>query len=175
MTCGPVDGYALRNIVESDHPRVIAVVPDWWGGRDLAWMLPRLFFIHFGNTSFVLERGDELGAFLVGFLSPARPSEGYIHFVGVHPEHRGRGVGRLLYDRFFDICRAYGRDTVRSCTSPVNRGSVEFHRRLGFDLVSGNAEMDGLPVTLDYNRPGDPKVLFVRRIGVSSGNGPGRP
>ena len=127
-------------------------------------MLPRLFLAHFSDTSLVLHRDGELAAFLVGFFSQSRSNEGYIHFAGVHPHHRGQGLGAFLYERFFQICVEHGRDTVRSCTSPVNKGSIAFHTRMGFSLEPGDAEMDGVPVTLDYNRTGDPKVKFVKRL-----------
>jgi len=48
-----------RNCKPSDHPRIIGVLKDWWGGRDLTWMLPRLFLIHFGETS-LSNTGDIL-------------------------------------------------------------------------------------------------------------------
>ena len=48
--------------------------------------------------------------FVCGFLSQTDPEEAYIHFVGVSPEHRGGGVGRTLYERFF----AEVRDADRS-------------------------------------------------------------
>jgi hypothetical protein len=53
---------------------------------------------------------------------------------------------------------------VKACTSPVNKGSIEFHKKLGFEIAKGDAEIDGIQVTLDYNRPNDPKVLFEKRI-----------
>lgn len=158
------NGLTIRNSQPSDHPRIIHVLKDWWGGRDLTRMLPKLFLLHFNNTSFVIENGDELIAFLIGFLSPAKPKEGYIHFVGVHPDYRGIGLGKLLYNRFFKICKVNKRDTIRACTSPVNKGSIEFHKKMGFDISHGNAEIEGTPVTLDYNRPNDPKVLFEIKI-----------
>lgn len=46
--------YSLRNVKESDYDKVILVVNEWWGDRNIADSLPRLFFIHFQNTSFVL-------------------------------------------------------------------------------------------------------------------------
>ena len=133
---------------------------DWWGGRDLTHMLPRLFIEHFHNTSFVVEHDGELVAFLVGFLSPAHPEQGYIHFAGVHPDYRGKGIGAHLYHRFFEICRDNGRRMVRSCTSPVNKGSIAFHLKMGFRILEGDVEVNGIPVTFDYNRPDDNKVLF---------------
>jgi len=103
-------------------------------------------------------------AFLVGFLSQSKVNEGYIHLVGVHPDNRGMGLGKFLYHRFFQICKASNRDTIRSCTSPVNKGSIEFHRNIGFNILNGNVEVDGIQVSLDYNHPGDPKVLFEIKI-----------
>jgi ribosomal protein S18 acetylase RimI-like enzyme len=154
----------IRNSRPSDHSRIINVLKDWWDGRDLTWMLPKLFLIHFNNTSFVIEKGDELIAFLIAFLSPAKPKEGYIHFAGVRPDYRGIGIGKLLYNRFFKICRANNRDIIRACTSPVNKGSIEFHKAIGFEISKGNAEIEGFQVTLDYNKPNDPKVLFEIKI-----------
>ncbi len=153
-----------RHCRPEDHDALIHAVGLWWEGRDLTAMLPRLFAEHFGTTSFVVHQGAELAAFLVGFLSPARPREGYIHFVGVHPHHRGQGLATDLYRRFFRLCLEQGRDTVRACTSPVNKGSIAFHTRLGFAVAPGAQLVDGVPVTPDYNRPGDHKVLFVKRL-----------
>jgi GNAT superfamily N-acetyltransferase len=157
-------GLKIRDSKPADHKRIISVLKDWWGGRDLSWMLPKLFLIHFCNTSFVIEKDDELIAFLIGFLSPSRANEGYIHFAGVHPEYRGIGIGNFLYDRFFGICIENGRNKIKACTSPVNKGSIEFHKKFGFNISKGNAEIDGIQVTLDYNKPDDPKVLFEIQI-----------
>lgn len=162
MRCSLPLGLELRSCQPVDHALIINVLKPWWGGRDLTAMLPKLFLDHFCDTSFVVEKVDFLVAFLVAFLSPARPDEGYIHFAGVHPEWRGQGIGAHLYEHFFNLCRKNGCRTVRACTSPVNKTSVAFHQRMGFVISEGNARMDGLAVTLDYNKPGDPKVLFER-------------
>ena len=155
---------AIRRAVPGDHPRVIAVLPEWWGGRDLRAMVPRLFLEHFADTSLVAETEGGLAGFLIGFLSASQPDTGYVHFLGVHPGSRGSGLGRRLYELFFGICRGRGRSRIKACTSPVNRGSIAFHQRLGFSLEPGDAEIDGVPVTRDYNRPGDDKVLFLKLL-----------
>jgi GNAT superfamily N-acetyltransferase len=157
-------GLTIRNSKPSDHQRIISVMKDWWGGRDLTWMLPKLFLVHFCDTSFIIEKSEDLMAFLIGFLSQSKPNEGYIHLVGVHPDYRDMGLGEFLYHQFFQICKANDRDTIRSCTSPVNKGSIEFHRKIGFNILKGNAEVDGIQVSLDYNGPGDSKVLFEIKI-----------
>lgn len=154
----------VRNSKPEDHHRIIAVLKDWWGGRDLTKMLPKLFFIHFCDTSSIVEKDDDLVAFLVGFLSQSKAKEGYIHFVGVHPNYRSIGIGEFMYHRFFEICKANNRDTIRACTSPVNKGSIEFHKKMGFKISHGNAEIDGIRVSLDYNGPNDTKVLFEKTI-----------
>jgi hypothetical protein len=33
----------IRKAKPSDHPVVIAALQNWWGGRDLTAMLPKLF------------------------------------------------------------------------------------------------------------------------------------
>ena len=48
----------IRHAQPSDYGRVIGRVNAWWGGRDMAPMLPKLFFVHFEGTSFVVD--DEL-------------------------------------------------------------------------------------------------------------------
>ena len=157
--------FKIRNSTPSDHPRIIGVLKDWWSGRDLTSSLPMLFFKHFCTTSFIIvDDNEEIIAFLVGFLSQAQVDEGYIHFIGVHPKYREVGFGRYLYEKFYQICKENDRSIVRACTSPENKGSIEFHKKLGFRIESGNGTISNIPVTLDYNRPGDPKVLFVKNI-----------
>ena len=42
---------ALRPAGPDDYSHVISRVDDWWGGRAMAAMLPKLFFIHFPDTT----------------------------------------------------------------------------------------------------------------------------
>jgi GNAT superfamily N-acetyltransferase len=142
----------------------MAVMPDWWDGRDLRPMVPKLFLFHFNDTAFIIEKESRLIGFLIGFLSQSRMDEAYIHFVGIRPDHRSAGLGSMLYERFFTLCRKHQRSIIRACTSPVNKGSIIFHEKMDFQIASGNGEVDGIPVTLDYNRQGDHKVLFVKKL-----------
>ncbi len=158
------DGLEARQAKSEDHGEIIAVLREWWSGRDLTHLMPRLFLDHFCNTSLIINKGDHLVGFMIGFMSPSKSNEGYVHFVGVHPDFRGLGIASFMYQRFFTLCKDRGRDIVRACTSPVNRVSIAFHQALGFRICSGNSEIDGFPVTLDYNRPDDPKVLFVMQL-----------
>jgi ribosomal protein S18 acetylase RimI-like enzyme len=146
----------IRHANPSDYGRVIGRVNAWWGGRDMAPMLPKLFFLHFEGTSFVADGEDgQLAAFLIGFLSQSDPTEAYIHFVGIAPEHRGEGLGRALYERFLATARVHGRTTVRCVTSPANEPSVAFHKAMGFEVER---------VAEDYDGPGEDRVLFVKHL-----------
>ena len=60
------NGVKIRNLSPSDYDAIIGVVDDWWGGRRMASMLPRLFFEHFTDTSFAAEAHGSLAGFLVG-------------------------------------------------------------------------------------------------------------
>lgn len=102
----------FRQLQESDCFSVISVIDSWWDGRHMADMLPKLFFQHFQDTSFVVEENGQLVAFLVGFVSQTDADEAYIHFVGVHPEYRRHELARRLYDRFFTVVQDRGRNVV---------------------------------------------------------------
>ena len=146
-------GAVIRHAEPADYARVVAVVDDWWGGRAMAPMLPKLFFVHFRDTTFVADDGDELAGFLCGFRSQTYADEAYVHFVGVDPARRASGLGRALYERFF--AAVHPRSTVRAVTSPVNAGSVAFHRALGFEVER---------VDDDYDGRGEARVLLVKRL-----------
>ncbi len=144
----------IRGLRAHDYESVIAVLDEWWGGRQMAPMLPRLFFDHFYDSGLAAEQDDRLVGFLIGFRSQAEPGVAYIHFVGVAPELRGKGLGRALYRRFFADVRLLGCSTVRCVTSPVNTGSVAFHRSMGFS--------DRLHT--DHDGPGVDRVVFNRDL-----------
>jgi len=144
---------SIRHAEPEDFRAVQAVIDEWWGGRQMAAMLPKLFFVHFRDTSFVAERGGRIVGFLCGFRSQTFADEAYVHFVGVDPAERGSGLGRMLYERFFAAVAP--RTTVRAVTSTVNERSVAFHRAIGFEVERIDEEYDGR---------GEPRVLLVRRL-----------
>ncbi|MGW5874941.1 N-acetyltransferase family protein [Nocardiopsis terrae] len=136
------DGVRIRAAVPEDHGRILAVCDDWWG-KPVAHILPRLFLDHFHTTSLTAEAGGALAGFLVGFPSPARPEEAYVHFTAVSPDHRGTGLGRRMYRRFVGAARAEGRSVVRAVTAPTNDRSIAFHRSLGFTVTGPHIDHDG--------------------------------
>ncbi|MGW2231043.1 N-acetyltransferase family protein [Streptomyces formicae] len=161
----------VRRARVSDHGAIVDRVQTWWDAthspeqsRELSLLLPKLFLQFFSRTSLVVEEDGAVRAFLVGLYSADDDHGAYIHFVGVAPELRGRGVGRTLYEEFFRAAAAAGRTEVRSITSPRNTRSIAFHRAMGFTLEPGDHEADGLPVHSDYDGPGHHRVCFRRAL-----------
>jgi ribosomal protein S18 acetylase RimI-like enzyme len=161
-------GLTFRRPIPDDYERVMAVLPSWWDGRDLRAQLPWVFFTHFRTTSIVVEHEDVLVGFLVGVLCPDHGDEAYVHFVGVAPEWRRTGLAGDLYRRFFALARRHGRTVVRAVTAPVNTDSLAFHAALGFSILPGDAEVDGVPVMAVNGPSGEPRVQLERSLGPAA-------
>ncbi|WP_078394062.1 GNAT family N-acetyltransferase [Shouchella patagoniensis] len=154
----------IRQLRDSDYKQVRAIMNDWWGGRQMADMLPKLFFTHFSSTSLIVEQNNKLIGFLIGFYSQTKANEAYIHFVGVAPHYRKQQLGKKMYTHFFNQAIEDGINTVTCITSPVNRTSIEYHKKMGFELVNGDKEIDGVTVHKDYDGVGKDRVLFLKRL-----------
>ncbi len=143
----------------------MAVMPDWWGGRDLRDLLPRIFFEHFRGTSFVVEHEDELVAFLVGFLCPTTPARPTC----TSPASTRPGAA------------AVWRATCTGASSP-SRASAGSTRRARRHVVGqratrspstsasasrslpGDGEVDGLPAQRRPDVPGERSCKFELRL-----------
>ncbi len=161
------DGLSFRRPTEADYPRIADVVDEWWGGRRMRAMLPRLWLQHFSGTSWIVERPDgRLEGFLVAFLSQDDPSTGYVHMIAANPNRRRSGVGRALYGRAFADLAARGARRVAAVTWPGNRQSVMFHQALGFrvDDGLGTKKIYGIPAHPDHDGDGEDRVVFVRDL-----------
>lgn len=154
----------IRNVQSSDYKLIISVLNDWWNGRQMADMLPKLFFDHFQDTSYIVEDNEEVIGFLIGFISQSRNKEAYIHFVGVHPQYREHGVGRRLYEIFFNAVKIRGVENIRCVTSPVNKSSIAYHKKMGFVIEKGDKIVNGVDIHLDYDGKGGDRVLFMKRL-----------
>jgi ribosomal protein S18 acetylase RimI-like enzyme len=157
----------FRRPTETDHARIVELVDEWWGGRRMRALLPRLWFQHFTGTSWVLEApGGRLAGFIVAFISPDDPTTGYVHMVAADPNRRRAGIGRALYQRVFEDLRTRGVHRVKAITWPGNRQSVAFHRSLGFrvDDGPGTQNLYGTPAYTDYDGEGDDRVVFTHDL-----------
>lgn len=156
----------IRNVQSFDYEIIIRVLNDWWNGRSMADMLPKLFFEHFQDTSYVVEENGAIIGFLIGFISQSRHREAYIHFVGTHPAHRQHGIGRRLYETFFNTVKERGVEIVRCVTSPINKSSIAYHTQMGFVIEKGDKQIEGIDVHSHYDGQGQDRVLFAKSLNI---------
>lgn len=154
----------IRNVCPDDYDSIIHVLDEWWGGRRMSSMLPKLFFVHFCETSFVAEVNNQVIGFLIGFLSQTHAEEAYIHFAGIHPDFRNQGVGSALYKRFFQAVQQFNRVRVKCVTSPINKSSIAYHLHLGFEAEPSETHEDDVPYHVDYDGMGEHRVLLVKHL-----------
>lgn len=154
-----------RPLERDDYDHVVRVIDQWWEGPTSALAHP-MFFYELGSMSRVVttDDGDRVG-FLFGFVSdshaPATPVSpaagskvGYVHLVGIDPDHRRKGVARLLYSAFETDCRAAGCVGLKAITTAGNEGSVRFHQALGWTVT----EVEG------YAGPGRTRFVFEKAL-----------
>lgn len=140
----PADVTVLHQVVE-DHPR-------YWGDRDLRTLHQPVLVREFGATCLAARAEDGIRGYVIGFVTPDRT--GYVHLVATRDDTRGTGLGRRLYTEFTEAARRQGAVRLKAITSVGNKGSIAFHRALGFDAR----------VEEDYDGPGRPMVVFTREL-----------
>jgi phosphinothricin acetyltransferase len=87
--------------------------------------------------------GEVLGWVTVSAVSSRCVYAGVVeHSVYVHPDARGRGVGRALLEALIASTEAAGIWTVESGVFPENRASLALHTACGFRVV-GTRELLG--------------------------------
>ena len=154
----------IRNLSPKDYQPIISIVNNWWGGRNMSSMLPKLFFVHFRNTSFIAQLDNKIIGFLIGFLSQTYPQQAYVHFVGIHPDFRNQGIGRQMYQKFFHTVKKFGCCQVKCVTSPLNTNSIAYHLHMGFEIEPSEAQQEGIPYHPNYDGAQEDRVLFVKYL-----------
>ncbi len=124
----------IRGITQSDYEYLVSVLDRWWGGPSGQHAHP-MFFHEFGDHALVAESDGEIVGFLLGFMTERPVSTGYVHLVGIHPEHRRKGVGKALYARFTERCREAGAERLKTVGAAGHDGPREFHAALGFTVT----------------------------------------
>lgn len=142
-----------RPLTKTDYDRIVTVIDAWWGGPTTALAHP-IFFYELGQLARVVEEDGDLVGFLFGFIADTDERLGYVHLVGIHPDHRRRGVARLLYAAFEDDCRAAGCTLLKAITTQGNDGSVRFHQALSWTIEEVS----------DYAGRARSRVVFQKRL-----------
>jgi ribosomal protein S18 acetylase RimI-like enzyme len=120
---------------DADLGEILRDYERFWGDRTLPRYLHHPMFVYeFGDTAFVARRADgQIVGYLLGFVAPT--GDGYIHFVAVRDDARGRGLARQLYEVFAVAAAERGATALKAITGPQNEGSISFHRKLGFKMT----------------------------------------
>ncbi len=144
-----------RPMTKGDFDHIVTVIDQWAGGMSRELGHP-VFFHQLGRHNRVIELGGsgEIIAFLFGFLTPEAQSVGYVHLVGVHPEHRRGGVGRTLYAGFEEVARTGGAKSLAAITMVGNEQSVAFHHAMGWTSR----------VVADYAGPGRARIVLEKSL-----------
>jgi GNAT superfamily N-acetyltransferase len=142
-----------RPLGKQDYDHIVQVIDRWWGGPTSALAHP-LFFYELGALARVVEHDGILVGFLFGFVTPVTPPTGYVHLVGIHPDFRRRGVGKVLYQAFEEDCRSAGCVALKAVTTTGNEVSMAFHRGMGWNVG----------VVDDYAGPARPRMAFTKQL-----------
>ena len=143
----------IRGITKTDFDHVTTVLDRWWGGPSREQAHP-IFFHELGDHALIAEDDGEVIGFLLGLVTSGTPRVAYVHLVGIHPEHRRKGVARTLYQEFVRDCAQGGCTRMKAITTPGNEPSRRFHAALGWKVE----ELD------DYAGPGRRRMVFTAPI-----------
>jgi GNAT superfamily N-acetyltransferase len=147
---------------QQDYHQILDELHEFWGTRDTRH-LHHPFLIHeFGNSAFVIRRGDQVIAYLFGFISQTEPV-GYVHMVAVRTSARRQHLAHQLFHHFVQFARRHGCRHVKAITTPANLGSIAFHKSLGMQLL-GEPDIDGISMIPGYAGRGAPRVVFWKSI-----------
>jgi GNAT superfamily N-acetyltransferase len=152
---------------EADYDTLITVVDEWWAGRPVRRLLPRLWLRHFAVWSWLARAdGDRLVGFAVGFPSPGLPGTVALHLLGVDPNRRRRGIGRGLALRLADGAAAAGADRIETVIPTGDPVALAFLRAVRYAVVAdpGLRPIHGVPAHADYDGPGEDRILLVRDL-----------
>jgi GNAT superfamily N-acetyltransferase len=143
-----------RTLTKADFDRIVEVFDAWWGGPSSGFSPHPIFFYELGEHALVVDEAGELAGFLFGFIAERPERTGYVQLVGIAPEQRRKGVGRILYEKFTQTCRDAGCVRMKAITTPANEGSLRFHEALGWTAETVD----------DYAGPDRRRIVFTKAL-----------
>jgi L-amino acid N-acyltransferase YncA len=116
--------------IATGHATFETEPPEW--DRFIATRLPEHRWVAIDPAS----PGTALGWIACSQVSDRCVYTGVVeHSVYVHPDARGRGVGRLLLQRLIESTEAAGIWTIQSGVFPENTASLALHHACGFRTI----------------------------------------
>jgi ribosomal protein S18 acetylase RimI-like enzyme len=126
----PVDELDIERIVRIDERISGAYRPDVWERRVMYYLRRD------PDASQVVEVDGKVVGFMLGEVKAGEfgleaPS-GWIERFGIDPDHRGRDLGRQMFEKMRAHFAAAGADTVRTLADMQQPGVAGFLTALGF-------------------------------------------
>lgn len=132
--------FLIDNIPESDYPEVVEVweasvraTHHFLKEEDIAYFKPLILMVYLKAVDLRCVRNEHHR--IIGFLGVA---DGKIEMLFIHPEARGKGIGKILVRYALDEMQVTKVDV-----NEQNEQAVGFYEHIGFKTVS-RAEVDGL-------------------------------
>lgn len=93
------DGYGVRTYAEGDEKDLARVLSDSF--LDRTWTVEKVYsglIIPKDVEEIYVATFNDIAVATASarFLPGMYPGSGYLHWVGVHPDHRGKGLGRMV-------------------------------------------------------------------------------
>jgi ribosomal protein S18 acetylase RimI-like enzyme len=143
----PLDELDIDAIVRIDERIGGIYRPDIWEQR-VGYYLRRD-----PGASQVAEADGKVVGFMLGDLRAGEfgleDASGWIERFGIDPDHRGRDLGRLMFEAMVAHFRAGGARTVRTLVDRKDTGVAGFLRALGL----GTSPLEALEMRLDAAPP----------------------
>jgi ribosomal protein S18 acetylase RimI-like enzyme len=122
----------------------------------LTRLLPRFMALFGRRLSLVLR-----GLFEVEKQHPDRDDHFYLPFIGVDPDHQGRGIGSTLLMPVLQTC---DRDRIGAYLEATNEDNLRLYERHGFSVVGEIVLPKGPPVWPMWRSPG-PSLVSEGSVG----------
>lgn len=124
----------MRNLQQADAPELARLIQTIWPHNNPN--IERIARVSLENNHCTLvERdGERLVGFVDAFTTGAQNGalRWEIDLLGVHPDHRGRGIAQVLVGAAIDAGRRFGAGTLRALVKVDNSASLNTFRRCGF-------------------------------------------
>ncbi|MFD1160944.1 GNAT family N-acetyltransferase [Hwangdonia seohaensis] len=102
-----------------------------------AFVLRQLFDIS-GDYFIVAKEDDKILGYALGGLNTQK-KQGWILSLGVHPDARGKGLGKQLTQRLIEVLKAENTKEIALTVYPDNTSAIKIYKDLGFE---GNEVLD---------------------------------
>jgi GNAT superfamily N-acetyltransferase len=107
---------------------------------------------------------DEVAGVAIAFRSQEAPDEVYIQDVMTAPEHRRKGVAKVLLSHVRDQAISWGAKRIYLTSEPENRPARVTWEQEGYVNRRGDFLVDGIWVVRDFKGPGKHRAVYDHHL-----------